>query len=92
VAGNAARYGADGYVLWADGTDLTPTTTPAVIRLDVDGVDDACGKVEFNVIISKLRIEVKRSDNKAFNGDVDATITNFQTHAGERLHFSCEWY
>ncbi len=79
VARNAGRYGADGYVLWADGTDITITGTPTIVQLDVEGVDDDCCKVKFNVVWAKLTVEVRRSDGKSFTGGVQVTIVDVAT-------------
>src|SRR5262249_25441345 len=70
-------YGADGYVLWAEGTENS--ATPTVIRLDVEAVDDDCGKAKFNVVPGTLRVEVQRSDNLAFRGAVDVEVTDVAT-------------
>ena len=76
-AGNAGRYGADGYVLWAEGT--RNHSTPTVIQLDVEAVDDDCGKAKFHVVPAALRVEVQRSDNLAFRGAVDVEVTDVAT-------------
>lgn len=78
-AHNDARYGAEGYVLWADGTDLTTTGTPTIVQLDVEAVDDDCGKVKFNVVSPKLKVEVRRSDGLAFTGTVQVTVVDVAT-------------
>jgi hypothetical protein len=78
-AGKAGVYGADGYVLWAEGLQLTPTTTPTAVQLDVDGVDDDCGKVKFHVVAPEVRVEIRRSDGNAFTGAVKVDFTDIAT-------------
>jgi hypothetical protein len=77
AAGNAGRYGAEGVVLWAEGTK--GTVTPTVVQLDVADVDDDCGKVKFTVTFPTLNVEVRRADTNPFRGAVLVEVTDVAT-------------
>jgi hypothetical protein len=72
IAADAIKDAAKGLVYWVEGAKASKGKVRLFV--DVDGVDEACDAVAFQVTEPKLTIKVTRSDKKTLVGDVDFKV------------------